>query len=184
MSVVTKSKQSLTEKIANAGKAQQKGIASKTQSSTTTPKTKSPSKESKQKVVGNITYTKVSETTPLDKFKDISDATSTPTTGRRPGFRAWGQLGIKLGQEIFYKNHPEIKGVIESEVTNQMKVSIPEEDDFVTFGVIPAEKHVREHLGSTKKDPQGFDMWGFHLEEDGKVYWRSVYDLYCAVFKK
>jgi len=184
MSVVTKSKQSLTEKIANAGKAQQKGIASKTQSSTTTPKTKSPSKESKQKVVGNITYTKVSEATPLDKFKDISSATSTAVTGRRPGFRAWGQLGISLGQEIFYKNHPEIKGVIESEVTNQMKVSIPEEDDFVTFGVIPAEKHVREHLGSTKNNPQGFDMWGFHLEEDGKVYWRSVYDLYCAVFKK
>lgn len=83
-----------------------------------------------------------------------------------------------------YKHHPEIKAVVESEVTNQIKVTIPEEDDFITFGVIPAEKHVRGHLGDVKKNPQGFDMWGFHLKEDDSTKWRSVYDLYCAVFKK
>ena len=147
-------------------------------------KAKSTSKVKAPKVVDGIEYTKVSESTPLDKFKDISDATSTAVTGRRPGFKAWSQLGIKIGQEIFYKNHPEITAIVESEVTNQIKVSIPEEDDFITFGVIPAEKHVREHLGSTKNNPQGFDMWGFHLQEDDKTKWRSVYDLYCAVFRK
>ena len=149
-----------------------------------TTKAKSTSKPKASKVVDGIEYTKVSESTPLEKFKEISDATSTAVTGRRPGFRAWGQLGIKIGQKLYYKNHPEITAIVESEVTNQIKVSIPEEDDFVTFGVIPAEKHVRGHLGSTKNNPQGFDMWGFHLKEDDATKWRSVYDLYCAVFRK
>tara|TARA_Y100000816_G_C25974675_1_gene508746 strand:- start:372 stop:938 length:567 start_codon:yes stop_codon:yes gene_type:complete len=151
---------------------------------TETKKTETKSTGKKNKVKEGIEYTKVMETTPLEKFKSISDATKTVVTGRRPGFKAWGQLGIKIGQEIFYKHHPEIKAVVESEVTNQVKVTIPEEDDFVTFGVIPAEKHVRAYLESTKSNPQGFDMWGFHLEEDGSVKWRSVQDLYCAVFPK
>lgn len=136
------------------------------------------------KVVDGVEYTAKSESTPLEKFQSISDATSTTVTGRRPGFRAWGQLGIKIGQEIFYKHHPEIKAIVESEVTNQIKVMIPDKDDFITFGVIPAENHVREHLGVSKKGAEGFDMWGFHLQEDDKTKWRSVYDLYCAVFRK
>ena len=150
----------------------------------TPAKAKSTTKARASKVVDGIEYTKVSEGTPLEKFQSISDATSTTVTGRRPGFRAWGQLGIKIGQEIFYKHHPEIKAVVESEVTNQIKVVIPDKDDFITFGVIPAENHVREHLGATKKGAEGFDMWGFHLQEDDKTKWRSVYDLNCAVFRK
>ena len=181
MSAVTTNKQSLTEKIANAGAAQQKGSA---KVKAPVAKAKAPVAKKPAKEVNGVIYLKPSENTPIEKFSSISDATSTAVTGRRPGFRAWGQLGIKIGQEIFFKNHPEIKAVVESEVTNQIKVSIPEEDDFVTFGVIPAEKHVREHLGTTQSNPQGFDMWGFHLEEDGKTNVRSVHERYCAVFRK
>ena len=181
MSAATKNKQSLTEKIANAGAAQQKGSA---KAKAPVAKTKAPVAKKPAKEVNGVIYLKPSENTPIEKFASISDATSTAVTGRRPGFRAWGQLGIKIGQEIFFKNHPEIKAIVESEVTNQIKVVMPEEDDFVTFGVIPAEKHVREKLGTTKSNPQGFDMWGFHLEEDGKTSWRSVHELYCAVFRK
>ena len=156
----------------------------KVQATNSTSSTKPTKKASKEKEVDGVSYAKVSESTPLDKFKEISSATQSLVTGRRPGFTAWGQLGIKIGQELYYKHHPEIKAVVESEVTNQIKVTIPEEDDFITFGVIPAEKHVRGHLGDVKKNPQGFDMWGFHLQEDDSTKWRSVYDLYCAVFKK
>jgi len=177
-SFVQRAESKKNKAVSQEAKQAEKGKVTETKKA----ETKSPVK--KNKVREGIEYTRVVETTPLEKFKNISDATSTLVSGRRPGFKAWGQLGIKIGQEIFYKNHPEIKAVVESEVTNQIKVSIPEEDDFVTFGVIPAERHVRSYLESTKSNPQGFDMWGFHLEEDGSIKWRSVQDLYCAVFPK
>jgi len=145
----------------------------------------SSSKAKSPKEVNGVIYTKKSETTPFEKFKSISDATPTSVTGRRPGFVSWSQLGIKKGQVIFYKGHPEIKATVQSEVTNQLLVEIPEQDGIDTAGVVQAEKAVRSHLGTTKNGTHdGFDMWGFHLEEDGKTYWRTVYDLYCAVFRK
>lgn len=189
MSTATKSKSFVQRAEEKKNKAISQGAKATVKEETTTkPKvkaTKSEKPTKKAKEVDGVSYTKVSESTPLDLFKDISSATQSLVMGRRPGFTAWGQLGIKIGQELYYKHHPEIKAVVESEVTNQIKVTIPEEDDFITFGVIPAEKHVRGHLGDVKKNPQGFDMWGFHLkEEDDSTKWRSVYDLYCAVFKK
>ena len=189
MSTATKSKSFVQRAEEKKNKAvSQEAKATAKAETTTKPKVKAtksekPTKKALKEVDG-IAYTKVSESTPLDVFKEISSATQSLVTGRRPGFTAWGQLGIKIGQELYYKHHPEIKAVVESEVTNQIKVTIPEEDDFITFGVIPAEKHVRGHLGDVKKNPQGFDMWGFHLKEDDSTKWRSVYDLYCAVFKK
>lgn len=189
MSTATKSKSFVQRAEEKKNKAvSQEAKATAKVETTTKPKVKAtksekPTKKALKEVDG-IAYTKVSESTPLDVFKEISSATQSLVTGRRPGFTAWGQLGIKIGQELYYKHHPEIKAVVESEVTNQIKVTIPEEDDFITFGVIPAEKHVRGHLGDVKKNPQGFDMWGFHLKEDDSTKWRSVYDLYCAVFKK
>lgn len=177
-----KKNKAISQEAKAAAREEEKSANVESQSTVTTPKPKS---TRAPRIMEGIEYTKVSEATPLEKFKDISSATQTLVTGRRPGFTAWGQLGIKIGQELFYKKQPEIKAIVESEVTNQVKVTIPEEDDFVTFGVIPAEKYVRGHLGDDKKNPQGFDMWGFHLEEeDDSTRWRSVYDLYCAVFRK
>ena len=181
MSTATKSKSFVQRAEEKKNKAiSQEAKATARAETTTKPKVQATNSTKPTKKASK----EVSESTPLDKFKDISSATQSLVTGRRPGFTAWGQLGIKIGQELYYKHHPEIKAVVESEVTNQIKVTIPEEDDFITFGVIPAEKHVRGHLGDVKKNPQGFDMWGFHLQEDDSTKWRSVYDLYCAVFKK
>ena len=176
-----KKNKAVSQEAKAAVKEEKKNAEVESQSTVTTPK---PKAATASQVKDGIEYTKVSEATPLEKFEDISSAKQSLVTGRRPGFTAWGQLGIKIGQELFYKKQPDIKAVVESEVTNQIKVTIPEEDDFITFGVIPAEKYVRGHLGDVKKNPQGFDMWGFHIEEEGSTKWRSVYDLYCAVFRK
>ena len=116
-------------------------------------------------------------------------ATSQPTkvakqvVKRRPNLIAWAQLGIKVGQELSFKNHTDIVATVQSEVTMELEVSIPEGDTFRTPGLMVAEKKVREHLNTPKKNPQGWDLWGFTEKDDqGKEKWKSVYALYTSIF--
>ena len=81
-------------------------------------------------------------------------ATSQPTkvakqvVKRRPNLIAWAQLGIKVGQELSFKNHSDIVATVQSEVTMELEVSIPDGDTFRTPGLMVAEKKVREHLNT------------------------------------
>lgn len=116
-------------------------------------------------------------------------ATSQPTkvakqvVKRRPNLIAWAQLGIKVGQELSFKNHTDIVATVQSEVTMELEVSIPDGDTFRTPGLMVAEKKVREHLNTPKKNPQGWDLWGFTEKDDqGKEKWKSVYALYTSIF--
>ena len=102
---------------------------------------------------------------------------------RRPNLIAWAQLGIKVGQELSFKNHSDIVATVQSEVTMELEVSIPDGDTFRTPGLMVAEKKVREHLNTPKKNPQGWDLWGFTEKDDqGKEKWKSVYALYTSIF--
>jgi len=86
---------------------------------------------------------------------------------------------------MHYKRHPEITAIAGSLHSNELTVHIPEQDPVTTFGVVPAESMVREHLGEIKNSTlQGWDMWGFHIEQDGKTIWQPVYNLYAACFVK
>ena len=116
-------------------------------------------------------------------------ATSQPTkvakqvVKRRPNLIAWAQLGIKVGQELSFKNHTDIVATVQSEVTMELEVSIPDGDTFRTPGLMVAEKKEREHLNTPKKNPQGWDLWGFTEKDDqGKEKWKSVYALYTSIF--
>ena len=116
-------------------------------------------------------------------------ATSQPTkvakqvVKRRPNLISWSQLGIKVGQELTFKGKEDIKAIVQSEVTMELEVSIPDEDTFRTPGLMVAERKVREHLNTPKKNPQGWDLWGFTEKDDqGKEKWKSVYALYTSIF--
>ena len=116
-------------------------------------------------------------------------ATSQPTkvakqvVKRRPNLIAWAQLGIKVGQELTFKGKEDIKAIVQSEVTMELEVSITDGDTFRTPGLMVAEKKVREHLNTPKKNPQGWDLWGFTEKDDqGKEKWKSVYALYTSIF--
>ena len=138
----------------------------------------------KPKTVGNIIYYGMSATTSIDVFKDISTAVP-EKVGRRPNWTRWEQIGVSVGQVIYYKRHPEITAVAGSLHSNELTVHIPEKDPITTYGVVPAEKIVREHLGEQKKEGakhEGFDFWGFHIEQDGKTIWQPIYNLYAACF--
>lgn len=172
----------LAEKIAEAGKNKTtrkpktiKAVAKPAAKPATTPK---------PKTVGNIIYYGMSTTTPIDTFKDITTAVP-QTVGRRPNWTRFEQIGISVGQVMHYKRHPEITAVAGSLHSNELTVYIPEKDPVTTFGVVPAESMVREHLGEIKNSTlQGWDMWGFHIEQDGKTIWQPVYNLYAACFVK
>lgn len=102
---------------------------------------------------------------------------------RRPNLISWSQLGIKVGQELTFKDNSEIRAIVQSEVTMELEVTIPGEPPFRTPGVMVAEKKVREHLNKPKKNPQGWDFWGFTEKDDqGKEKWKSVYALYTSVY--
>ena len=116
-------------------------------------------------------------------------ATSQPTkvakqvVKRRPNLISWSQLGIKVGQELTFKGKEDIKAIVQSEVTMELEVSIPDEDTFRTPGLMVAERKVREHLNTPKKNPQGWDLWGYTEKDDqGKDKWKSVYALYTSIF--
>lgn len=174
----------LAEKIAKAGESKTrkpktiKAVASK-------PAAK-PATNPKPKTVGNIIYYGMSPTTSIDVFKDVSTAVP-EKVGRRPNWTRWEQIGVSVGQVIYYKRHPEITAVAGSLHSNELTLHIPEKDPITTFGVVPAEKIVREHLGEQKKEGakhEGFDFWGFHIEQDGKTIWQPIYNLYAACFVK
>ena len=102
---------------------------------------------------------------------------------RRPNLIAWSQLGIQVGQELCWKTNYDIKATVQSDVTMELEVTIPEEDTFRTPGLMVAERKVREHLNTPKKNPQGWDLWGFIEKDDqGKDKWKSVYALYTSIF--
>ena len=172
----------LAEKIAEAGENKttpRRRIRANTQQPPAQPAT-----TPKPKTVGNIIYYGMSTTTPIDTFKDISTATP-QNVGRRPNWTRFEQIGISVGQVMYYKRHPEITAIAGSLHSNELTVHIPEQDPVTTFGVCPAEKIVREHLGEIKNSTlQGWDMWGFHIEKDGKTIWQPVYNLYAACFVK
>ena len=66
---------------------------------------------------------------------------------RRPNLTSWSQLGIKIGQELTFKDNPEIKAIVQSEVTMELEVNIPGEPTFRTPGVMVAEKKIgRAHV--------------------------------------
>ena len=172
----------LAEKIAKAGES--KTRKPKTIKAVASKPTAKPATTPKPKTVGNIIYYGMSTTTPINTFKDISTATP-QNVGRRPNWTRFEQIGISVGQVMHYKRHPEITAIAGSLHSNELTVHIPEQDPVTTFGVVPAESMVREHLGEIKNSTlQGWDMWGFHIEQDGKTIWQPVYNLYAACFVK
>lgn len=102
---------------------------------------------------------------------------------RRPNLIAWSQIGVKVGQTLYYKGHHEIVATVQSDVTMELELVIPGQDPIRTPGLVESERKVRSHLVSPKKSPQGWDLWGFlEKDENGKDKWRSVYALYTSVY--
>ena len=100
--------------------------------------------------------------------------------GSRPTLDNWKMLGVKVGTILIWKDNPKITAVVESDVTMQIRVTVGRKKPKSLFGLIKAEKYVRQIMKNEIKKPQGWSVW---MIPKGKGH-EKVWDRYNRMIPK